>query len=238
MDTSPDRLDTAKTLAVAWSLAAFVLLIALVGRHETNLPIGYFTRDPAAVLEGRVYVGLVSVVGLFLWWTAATAMGFGSWHASRLGARDRAWAFGVAAVSIAYLAVDDAFQLHEVVYLSLGLSDHVVQPVYVIGTLLLIIVGRRFLASTNWRLLVIAGMWFAISIAADLITDAMRYVGFEDGAKLFGVATLAAYCLHTAGRELAPSIVPPERAVRADDAHTPPEGGHGVLGMQQRACRL
>lgn len=188
-----------------------MLAVALLGRHETGLPLGYFTRDPAAVMEARVYVGFVSTVGLIAWWTAAVAMAFGAWHARLRDARDRMWAFGIAAVAIAYLAIDDAFQLHEDVYLRLGISDHLVEPAYVIVTIGLVVAARRFLETTGWRLLVIAGAWFSVSVASDLATDDMRYVGFEDGAKLLGIATLAAYCLQTATRELAAD----ERAVPA-----------------------
>ena len=190
-------------LAGAWVFSALVLAVALLGRYATGLPFGYFTRDPAAVTEARVYVGLVSVVGIVVWWTGAVAMGFGAWHARLTGADDRKLAFAVATASIAYLALDDAFQLHENVYVSLGISDHVVELAYVGAVVFLIVVGRHFLATTDWQLLVVAGGWFAVSVAFDLATDNLRYLALEDGAKLLGIATLTAYCLRTAALELA-----------------------------------
>jgi hypothetical protein len=184
---------------IAALTALAVLGVAGIGWLATNHSFGYFTRDPAAITREAPYMGLVSFVGLFGWAAGATALICGGYVASLKGALDRRNALFLTAAAVVYLFLDDSFQFHEHYYPRyLHLHDSVIEPVYVVVTVVAVVKGRSFIASTNFRLLVISGIFFAISIALDIAIKSERVVALEDGAKLIGIFVLAAYCLDTA----------------------------------------
>jgi hypothetical protein len=188
-------------LGIALAAAAGILGLTTIARFATHASFGYFTRDPAQVTHEHAYLGFVSFFGLFGWCIAATSLGFAAFFARLRGARERQLALTVGALALAYLLADDAFLLHDGIYLGLGLSDHVTEPLYVLVTAFLLLKGRTVLRATNWHLLACSGAFFAASIAFDVATDKLRYVGFEDGFKLTGILVLAAYCVDTAVSE-------------------------------------
>lgn len=192
-----ERLGRPLTLAALAALG--VLGVAALGWLGSRHSFGYFTRDPAATTDQAPYLGMVSFFGLFGWAAGATALVCGGYVASLRGALDRRNALFVTAAAVVYLLFDDAFQFHEYVYPQyLHLPDDVVELGYAIVTVLVVVNGRRFLASTNFRLLVAAGVFFAISIGLDVVVESDRAIALEDGSKLLGIFVLVAYCVDTA----------------------------------------
>jgi hypothetical protein len=188
-----------RPLAIAVLSALAVLGVAVAGWLATSHTFGYFTRDPAASTRQAPYMGMVSFFGLFAWSAGATALVCGGYVASLRGALGRRNTLLLMAAAVVYLLFDDAFEFHDYIYPNyLHLPDSVVQPVYAVVTLVAVIKGRRFLASTNFRLLVTAGVFFAVSIALDILVASERTIALEDGAKLIGIFILAAYCVDTA----------------------------------------
>ena len=191
-----------RPLAIA-ALAAFAVLgVAAGGWLASHHAFGYFTRDPAAITRQAPYMGMLSFFGLFAWAAGATALVCGGYVASLRGALVRRNVLFLMAAAVVYLFFDDAFQLHDYVYPTyLHAPDSVVQPAYVVVTLVAVVKGRRFLASTNFRLLATAGIFFAVSIAVDILAASERTIALEDGAKLIGIFVLTAYCVDTALEE-------------------------------------
>jgi hypothetical protein len=185
--------------AIAVLSALAVLGVAVVGWLASHHSFGYFTRDPAASTRQAPYMGMLSFFGLFAWAASATALVSAGYVASLRGALGRRNTLFLMAAAVVYLLFDDAFELHDYVYPTyLHLSDSVVQPVYAIVTVVAVVKGRRFLASTNFRLLVTAGIFFAVSIAVDILAASERMIALEDGAKLIGIFAFTAYCVDTA----------------------------------------
>jgi hypothetical protein len=190
-------------LGAALAIAFSVLGVVAVGRLASHHSVGYFTRDPAAITNQAAYLGLVTFFGLFGWSAAATALVFAGFIAATRRADRERNACLIGAAAVAYLMLDDAFQFHEYVYpRALGIGDAPVEAVYVLATVALLYLGRDFLGGTNYRLLVVAGIFFAASVGLDEIITSERVIGIEDGAKLIGIYILAAYCFDTALLEL------------------------------------
>lgn len=188
--------------AIAALTALAILGVAGIGWLATDHPFGYFTRDPAALTRQAPYMGLVTFVGLFAWTASATALVCAGYLASLRGALERRNALYLTALAVVYLLLDDAFEFHDYVYPSyLHVQDEVSQLVYVVVAVAAVAKGWSFFASTNFRLLVISGTFFAISIGLDIAIHGERLDALEDGAKLIGVFVLAAYCLDTAFAE-------------------------------------
>lgn len=197
--SGPARRLLGQPFPIAVLAALTVLGVTTVGWLASHHPFGYFTRDPAAITNQAPYLGMVSFFGLFAWAAGATALVCGGYLASLRGALDRRNALFLAAAALVYLLLDDSFQFHEYVYLHyFHLPDSVVELAYIVVVVAAVVKGRRFLASTNLRLLVTAGIFFAISIGLDVVIPSERVIALEDGAKLIGIFTLAAYCVDTA----------------------------------------
>ena len=185
------------------ALAALAVLgVAGIGWLVSDHSFGYFTRDAAAITRQAPYMSMVGVVGLFGWAAGATALVCGGYVASLTGAVSRRNALFVSAAAVVYLLLDDAFQIHDY-WLPhyLHLNDSVFELGYVVLTIVAVAKGRSFIASTNVRLLVVAGIFFAISVALDVLIAGESVVFLEDGAKLIGIFVLVAYCLDTAFAE-------------------------------------
>jgi hypothetical protein len=194
---SPGRVGPPFAIAALTALA--VLGVAGIGWLATDHPFGYFTRDPAALTRQAPYIGLVTFVGLFAWTAGATALACAGYLASLRGAAARRNALYLTAAAVVYLMLDDAFEFHDYVYPHyLHVQDDVSQLVYVVVAVAAVAKGRTFFASTNFRLLIISGIFFAISIGLDVAVHGERLDALEDGAKLIGIFLLAGYCLDTA----------------------------------------
>jgi len=189
--------------AIAALAALAVLAVAAVGWRVSHYPFGYFTRDPAALTHQAPYMGMVSFFGLFAWAAGATALVLAGYLASLRGAFDRRKALFLSAAAIVYLLLDDSFQFHEYVYPRyLHVPDSVIELAYVAAVVFAAVKGRSFLASTNVRLLLAAGVFLAVSVGLDVVLTSDRTIAFEDGAKLIGIFVLAAYCVDTALAEI------------------------------------
>jgi hypothetical protein len=186
-------------LAIAALTALAVLGVAGIGWLATNRSFGYFTRDPAEITHQASYMGLVSVFGLFAWAVGATALVCAGYLASLRGALERRNALYLTAAAAVYLLLDDAFRFHEYVYPHyVHVQEDVPQLVYAVVAVAAVAKARSFFASTNFGLLVISGVFFAISMGLDIAIHGERLDVLEDGAKLIGVFVLAVYCLDTA----------------------------------------
>jgi hypothetical protein len=200
MTASPRSLELpGKPFAIGALAALAVLAVAAIGWLVSPHSFGYFTRDPAAITHQAPYMSMVSFFGLFGWAAGATALVCGGYVASLRGANDRRTALFLSAAAVVYLLMDDTFQFHENVFPHyLHLPDSVVEVAYAGVTVVAVIKGRRFFATTNLRVLIAAGILFVISIALDVLVHSERMIFLEDGAKLIGIFTLTAYCVDTA----------------------------------------
>ncbi len=183
-------------LAAAYAATAAVVIAILVGSRVGDRPSGDFVRDPVTVLDGAVYVGLVSHLGTIVWSAAATSCFLA---AIVLGGRTRR-AFAWAGVLTTALLVDDVFLVHETYAEETGGSERHVLALYPIALAAYVVVYRTFLRRHDAWLLVIALALFGVSAIVD-VRDAEEYL-LEDSAKLFGIVTWCVVFAAASVREL------------------------------------
>jgi hypothetical protein len=172
--------------------AATMALVALSA--ATGTPLALLTRDVAATLGAKFYIGLLSSIGALLWCAAATTCFAGAAVLRRFpGERERecaAFLLGSGALLTA-LGLDDFFMLHEVVYPRLGLREGVLVVFYALGLLALTLRYRAVLLGSDILLWVIGCLLFVASVLVDgFVSDA---TAFEDIPKVAGVCTWLCY---------------------------------------------
>jgi hypothetical protein len=170
--------------------AATLALVALSA--ATGTPLALLTRDVAATLGAKFYIGLLSSVGALLWCAAATTCFAGAAVLRRFpGEREcSAFLLGSGALLTA-LGLDDFFMLHEVVYPRLGLQEGVLIVFYALGLLALMLRYRAVLLGSDILLWIVGCLLFVASVLVDgFVPDATAY---EDIPKVAGVCTWFCY---------------------------------------------
>jgi hypothetical protein len=181
---------------VWWAIVAVAFGVILQALRLADVDVLLLTRDPDAVSGLGSDVGSLSMVGLAMW--AATAAVFGLTGAVVGPGRRRRFLLVTAAL-VAWLLLDDAVMVHDVLLPTVGVPDAITYAVYLGLALVWLRAFRREIAQTEVGLLFVAGGVLALAILCDV---ADRLPVFEDYAKLVGIATLLLYAFRSCRTEL------------------------------------
>ncbi|MDD7910975.1 hypothetical protein PUV47_13685 [Pseudovibrio exalbescens] len=157
----------------------------------------------AAELSGdccHVYYGFISNLGIMLWSGTAAACLIAACCLYAAKASAPALRFAVcASVFTGWLALDDAFLLHELVLPSLGLPQALVLGVTAGLALLYVALNWRLILCQEWWVLALGVGGLAISVAVDQVFHSLSpvLVYLEDSAKFFGIVCWAGFHLMT-----------------------------------------
>jgi hypothetical protein len=183
---------------VILSVGSFLVILGLTARL-TEVTIGDLTRDPAALADVPVYLGMVSHLGVILWAAAVSVCGFSSVLIHRLRSRTRLVHFlAAAAILSGILMLDDLFMFHErVLPERLGVAEPLIYLSYVALVAAFLLWFAQLILQTDFLLLGSALISFGLSVFLDLIpSDRLGLAGsylIEDGFKLLGIALWLTY---------------------------------------------
>ncbi len=220
---------TGLTSAAVVTCAAVALLVAAqVGCLATGVEMEVLTRDPAALMKARPYVGIFSTLGIGCW-GAATGLGVLGWLALRRGdphQRELSGALRAFALLSAWLGMDDLAQLHEHAPRLLGVSEAVVYLAYAALAIAWVLWYRRVLLECAPLPLLIALAGLGVSVLADEFGNLWFELPLvlEDGSKLLGIANWAAWAGVVVWSEL--EVV--SRLVSPAEDPTPAHGASGL----------
>ncbi len=167
-------------------------------RIGTGTAIANLTRDPLQVVSAPFYIGIVSTAGALIW-SATAAVCIFSYVVIRHRAARRAHARFLLAGGLVtvLLLLDDVFMFHEMVFPQhLGVPEKVVYAATAGVVLWFLVAFRSTILQTDFLLLALACAAFSFTVGADFIEPIFPYPAFyllEDGAKLFGIVSWAAY---------------------------------------------
>ena len=184
---------------------AFGIVIAV--RIRTGIAIAEFTRDPLGFTDIPVYTGVLSNLGAVIW-SGAAAVCFFSYGISQTRAGGGASPHFLLAGGLItlLLLLDDFFMLHEVVFPEhVGIPEDVVYTTYAVLLLGFLVWFRATILQTDYLLLALGLAGLGFSIGVDLIASMVSLPGlyvFEDGAKLFGIVSWAAYFVLVSARRI------------------------------------
>jgi hypothetical protein len=178
-------------VAVAALVCFAILGAALAASVVLDRPLSDFTREPQNALRGHFYVGFVAVIAMLIWWTAAAIALF----TAAIATSERR-EFLVLGLAMAFLVLDDAFQVHEVVLTNeVGISQPIVYGAYLVVFLALLVAGRHFLVRHDTRMFAAAMALLVASVAVDVVEyfTGVHSRLVEEATKLLGIALLVVF---------------------------------------------
>lgn len=186
------------TILFAFITSAILIGLVLLIHFQIQIPIGRLTRDPVAIVEAPVYTGFFSQLGIFFWAFSAAICLFCALLMPKSELRIKSFYF-FSGLLVLLLGLDDIFLLHEVVFPFLGIPEKITLLTYVVLALIYGITFFTVILQTDFILLVIAALFFGISVGLDLshITGINPYL-WEDGAKMIGIVSWFSYLFRSA----------------------------------------
>ncbi len=152
-------------------MAAIILLTWGISR-TFSIPLSYLIEDSASVLGVNQFIGFSTLVGAGVLMLGAGAALLALTFRMIPGARRESLAvLGLGLISL-YLAVDDCFLLHERIITGIfQVGERSIYLAYIILFGLFVVIFRKQIFDRTAFLFLCAGAWFALSLAADLLTD-------------------------------------------------------------------
>lgn len=196
-------------LRSGWRVITFVLVTSalfiaavLVVSEWKDVPTASLTRDPTAALEGSLYIGFLSQVGLLFWAASGATCLLGARVLSEKPTRPGITQFLMVSGLLAfYLGIDDAFRLHEDLFPKLGVPQKLVQLIYFSLMVFYLIRWRSLILRTEYTLLGLSLAFFGTSVAFDIYPPTTSYL-IEDAAKFVGLVAWLVYFCRTVTEEL------------------------------------
>lgn len=145
----------------------------------------------------HIYDGAVSTLGIMLWAATAAVALFSAFLCFATD-RGRAAAFGLHGFLLSgFLALDDAYLLHDVAAPNLGVPQLVFLLVIGSAAVSYFAVQRDFLRRSGTWVLAISLAGFAISLGVDQIAHSIQpfWIVVEDGPKFIGIVAWFLYHL-------------------------------------------
>ncbi|MCP4072818.1 MAG: hypothetical protein GY742_13940 [Hyphomicrobiales bacterium] len=205
---------TRKSDPVEWTIRIVTVLIPIVFLAiiilQPWVEPKWMFLDPltAAQLSGdccHSHYGFVSTLGVMLWVTTSAICIFSALLLLAMKISDTLLKFSLSAgILTGWLALDDAFLLHETVLPSFGITQNAVLAVYVILALSYLITSWRVILASDFWLLFVGGGALVVSLAVDTIFHSLNpmLVLLEDSAKFFGIFCWASFHITTLARIL------------------------------------
>jgi hypothetical protein len=187
------------TILPAITFLMAVVIVSIV----FQIPLSNFTRDTSAIANINPVYGIVSNMGILLWCVAASTCAFAAMMHKTFKSKINFYFLLTSALLSSYLMFDDLFLIHEKFSVKAGLNEEVVFVFLGVAIVTYLIYFRKLILQTNAIMLLIALVFFALSILSDFSEQWLKmqlghwkYL-IEDGAKWIGIVFWCSYHLHT-----------------------------------------
>lgn len=141
-------------------------------RITLQIQIPDMTRDAAAIAKIHPLYGLLSTLGILMWWSSATVWFFAAWLRRAQQGVESIGFFVSSGILSAYLALDDLFQIHE--YLAttyLKLPEAAVYGLLGIAIAIYLLRYRQRLQRPDGALLLRALTLLSTSVVVDTVLE-------------------------------------------------------------------
>jgi hypothetical protein len=190
-------------------IPGLILFVTFKIGKSNGIEVSDLTRDTAAVLHGGPWIGVISMLGLFLWSAAAT-IALVSASVLKKGGKSkelRKVLFFGGCLSL-FLGFDDAFEMHEVVFENLfPFAEKLFYLVYIGSILGYMIFLKDALLKTDFVFWLGAmGMFFASMVLDNVDPFISHMVYYEDCFKFSGIFLWAVFYIRTGYHALTGAI--------------------------------
>jgi hypothetical protein len=205
------RHPSRRTWALIFGPVLLLIAAMLVAVATLDVDAEAILRDPMSTLGGPPLMGVGSVIGVLIWWTAVGVCLFTAAVLRHAGREGQMTSFLVTAGIIsAVLSLDDQFLFHdELAEDLLGLRERFVVFAYVGVVAAWMFWYRRVIARSVWSILAVSLAAFTVSIVIDGLHQALYTASHdgdtlpvatfvEDSFKLLGVTAWTAYLVELA----------------------------------------
>lgn len=188
------------------AIAIPCIVLALVSTQTVEMQAQMFRDTFRATLsytkdQSPPTLGLVSNFGIVLWCAAWAVTGFAAIAKLQSGINQVGLLLLTQSLISGLLLADDFLMMHEKVYPSLfGIGEIIIYIAYIMIVLGWVTVFRKQLCDIGLGLLIIAGLFFAVSIVGDIIDHYPNDLGIiqrwlEDATKLIGISFWTMFAL-------------------------------------------
>lgn len=158
------------------------------------------------------YFGFVSTLGIMLWVITATVCLFSALIIYGSKQHSHLFKFALSGgILTGWLALDDAFLLHEKVLPAFGVPQNIVLAIYVLLTLAYVLASWRAILTSDYWILAFGGLAFIASLFIDVYFSSLNplLVSLEDSAKFLGIFCWASFHITTFSRAILVKEDPP-----------------------------
>lgn len=150
--------------------------------------------DPVGLLNGEVWSGAGSNLGVFIWSSSASVAIFSGYI---LKNDDKgAFLFMLGSLSL-FLSLDDLFMFHDIILPHFGIHELFVYILYAFIGCFILIRYLSIISHSNNFFFIFGGTLFCLSIVMDLLPPT-PILGFaEDAAKFIGICSWSFYLMIT-----------------------------------------
>jgi len=143
--------------------------------------------------------GFISNLGIMIWSATAAICLFSAVVFARMNERSLLWFALSAGFLNGWLALDDAFLLHENVLPYFGIPQNLVLASYVALALLYAAASWRIILAADYLILFVGGLAVVVSLLVDTVFSSSlpALVYIEDSAKFFGIFSWASFHITT-----------------------------------------
>lgn len=206
-----------------------IILILVVIELQQYIPISELTRDTVDLVRGNIYTGLISDIGIYLWFCSASICFLGALILRHNDHKQRQAIFLVIlGTFILWLGIDDRLLVHD----KLIDGGEVIYAVYALAAMYFVYNYWDLLMASAYEQFFIALAFLAGSTFVDAIKDLIRlfeqeviyerigeFFGtsydvvyqnaylLEDGLKLMGIVGLSVFCAMFVYQEIVPEVV-------------------------------
>lgn len=194
-----------KSLSVKQLLSIFVpsvsiLFFVVMVHHHFKISMDDIFRDPTVIGKIHPLSGILSNLGILLWWSTASLCLFTATILLHLKQSERFWFLLSSGLLSVWLAFDDLFLFHEAADWYFGLTQGILIKTLGIVVFAYLIGFRNVILRTNFFILLIALAFLSTSAVIDHFQESrLLYllgewrIFLEDGTKWLGIASWCGY---------------------------------------------
>lgn len=154
--------------------------------------------DPITSLNGEIWTGFGSNLGVFIWaCSAAIAIFSGLSLIYSTGLKQESYFLIIFGLLTLVLSLDDLFLFHDLVLPHFGISEYVIYVFYALTGFYILFKYLKLISQNENLLFYIGGTLFCFSIVIDVLPASPLLGFFEDAVKFVGIFAWSGYLART-----------------------------------------